>query len=704
MPAAASPVPRLSGVAPSPSPEPDWPRVTYLLHASRALDDLEESRLLPERQVLYQFSARGHDFAQILLGLQLTDPHDGVTVYYRSRPLMLALGVELEEAAAGPLARVGSFSGGRDIGVVFNKPARGGATVLPACGGVGAQYTPAAGWAQAIRYHQEALADREYDRSIAVVLGGDASVATGGFWSALTMASTLRLPMLFYVEDNGFGISVPSHLQTPGGNIAANLRSFSGLTLLEGDGADPLQAAQLVAEAVRFVREERAPLLLRLTVPRLSGHSGQDTQTYKSAETITRERARDPLHRLQRFLVPRVLSEQDWTRLASDARHDVETAVERALARPHPDSTQLTRYVFAESAADGSPEVQEQGGIAGAGHTFPAGKHETQPEPARINMLTAIRRTLDVELALNPRMVVFGEDVGPKGGVHAATLGLQEKHGAARVFDTSLSEEGIIGRAVGLALAGLLPVPEIQFRKYADPATEQLNDCGTMRWRTRNRFAAPMVVRIPGGFFKCGDPWHSQTNEVAFVHAIGWRVAVPSNAQDATGLLRSALRGNDPTLFFEHRALLDGAWARRPYPGDEYVVPFGVARRIRAGAEVTIVTWGAMVERCERATAAAGVDAEILDLRTLSPWDKPAVLGSVQKTHRCLIVHEDNLTAGFGAEIAACVAKEAFFSLDAPIERLAMPDIPSPHSPHLLEAAVPGVESITRAIQQIASV
>jgi 2-oxoisovalerate dehydrogenase E1 component len=704
MPAAASQASHRSAVVPFPGGEPDWRRVTYLLHASRALDDLEESRLLPQRQVLYQFSARGHDFAQILLGLRLTDPHDGVTVYYRSRPVMLALGVALEDAAAGPLAREGSFSGGRDIGVVFNKPGRGGATVLPACGGVGAQYTPAAGWAQAIRYHQEALGESEYARSIAVVLGGDASVATGGFWSALTMATTLRLPMLFYIEDNGFGISVPSHLQTPGGNIAANLRSFSGLTLLEGDGADPLQAAQLVSEAVGRVREERGPLLLRLAVPRLCGHSGQDTQAYKSPETVSLERARDPLQRLQRFLVPRVLSERDWTALASDAHRDVEAAVEKALGRPLPDPRSLTRYVFAESSAEGSPDVQEQGGLAAAGCPLPPGTREPRPEPARINMLTAIRRTLDAELAMNPRMVVFGEDVGPKGGVHGATLGLQEKHGAARVFDTSLSEEGIIGRAIGLALSGLLPVPEIQFRKYADPATEQLNDCGTMRWRTRNRFAAPMVVRIPGGFFKCGDPWHSQTNEVAFVHGIGWRVAVPSNAEDATGLLRCALRGNDPTLFFEHRALLDGAWARRPYPGDEYVVPFGVARRVREGAEVSIVTWGAMVERCEHAAAASGVDAEILDLRTLSPWDKEAVLTSVRKTHRCLIVHEDNLTAGFGAEIAACVAKDAFFSLDAPIERLAMPDIPSPHSPRLLEAAVPGVESIVQAIQQVASV
>src|SRR6185312_589388 len=356
MPATASPVPRPSGAAPSTAMEPDWRRVTYLLHASRALDDIEETKLLPDRQVLYQFSARGHDFAQILLGLQLTDAHDGVTVYYRSRPVMLALGVDLEDAAAGPLARAGSFSGGRDIGVVFNKPGRGGATVLPACGGVGAQYTPAAGWAQATQYHREALGDRDYERSIAVVLGGDASVATGGFWSALTMATTLSLPMLFYVEDNGFGISVPSELQTPGGNIAANLRSFSGLTLFEGDGADPMQAAKLIADAVQCVREERGPVLLRLAVPRLCGHSGQDTQAYKSPETIARERARDPLHRLQRFLVPRVLSEQDWTRLASDARHEVEVAIERALARPHPDAAELARYVFAQSPLDGAQD------------------------------------------------------------------------------------------------------------------------------------------------------------------------------------------------------------------------------------------------------------------------------------------------------------------------------------------------------------
>ena len=319
-------------------------------------------------------------------------------------------------------------------------------------------------------------------------------------------------------------------------------------------------------------------------------------------------------------------------------------------------------------------------------------------------MLTAIRRTLEHELETNARVVVFGEDVGRKGGVHAATLGLQEKFGEQRVFDTSLSEEGIIGRAVGMALAGLMPVPEIQFRKYADPAVEQLNDCGTMRWRTANRFAAPMVVRMPGGFFKCGDPWHSQTNEVQFVHAIGWRVAMPSNAEDAVGLLRTALRGNDPVVFFEHRAMLDAAWARRPYPGDDFVVPFGKAKVLRTGSELTVIAWGAMVERCEEAARESAVDVELLDLRTLMPWDRDAVLASVRKTRRCLIVHEDNLTAGFGAEIAAVLARDAFFDLDAPIERLTMPDVPSPHSPLLLDAVVPGVAGIARAIRAVASV
>jgi 2-oxoisovalerate dehydrogenase E1 component len=697
-------VPRLHALGMPREDAVDWERIAYLVQLSRALDRIEESRLVPQRQVFYQFSARGHELGQTLLAQHLTEPHDAVAAYYRSRPLLLGLGLDVEDAAAASLARADSFSAGRDIGVVFNMPARNQTvTVLPSCGGVGAQYTPAAGWAQAIRYRAETLKDSSYARSIAVVHGGDASVATNGFWSALTLATTLQLPLLFYIEDNGFGISVSSELQTPGADIAANLAAFRHLTVLDGDGTQPQRAAELTAHAVAEVRVHRAPVLLRLTMPRLCGHSAQDTQAYKSANVLAREQERDPLPRLQRFLVPAKLSEAHWQSLARQAEGDVEAAVARALKRPTPQASTLTQHVFCEPDRDGAPILQQQGGAAAEGYTFAPGREQAAPEATRINMLTAIRRTLDAELALNPRLLVFGEDVGRKGGVHGATLGLQEKYGRERVFDTSLSEEGIIGRSVGMALAGLVPVAEIQFRKYADPAAEQLNDCGTMRWRTANRFAAPIVVRMPGGFFKCGDPWHSQTNEVAFVHAIGWRVAMPSNAEDAVGLLRTAMRSNDPTIFFEHRAMLDAAWARRPYPGDDFVIPFGRARRVRAGTELTLVCWGAMVERCEQAAHESCVDTEVLDLRTLAPWDRAAVLDSVRKTHRCLIVHEDNLTAGFGAEIAATLVAEAFADLDGPVQRLAMPDIPSPYSPVLLEAAVPSVARIVRAIRDLAS-
>ena len=683
----------------------DWPRIVRTILVSRALDELEETRLLPERKVLYQFTARGHDVTQVLLGQMLTGERDGVGVYYRSRPLMLTLGLSLEDALASTMMRAGSVSEGRDIGVVFNLPRENGACVLPACGGVGAQYTPVAGWAQSIVYHARTLRDDRWTGSIAVAHGGDASTATNGFWAALTMATTLKLPMLFFIEDNGYGISVKSDLQTPGGSITANLASFRNLTILEGDSRDPRGTAGTMQRAVDAVRAGAGPVLLRILVPRLSGHSGQDTQTYKTPDEIAAERARDPLTHLRAQLVPGVLSDSQWTALEQEARDEVVQALTRVEQRPRPDPAQTTRFVFSETRADGTLELQGQGGLAAAAGVRPlAGSQVPHPEGPRINMLTAIRRTLEHELAVNPRVLVFGEDVGRKGGVHAATLGLQEKFGDARVFDTSLSEEGIIGRSVGMALAGLMPVPEIQFRKYADPAMEQLNDCGTMRWRTANRFAAPMVVRIPGGFFKCGDPWHSQSNEVQFAHAIGWRVAMPSNAEDAVGLLRTALRGNDPTIFFEHRAMLDGAWARRPYPGDDFMIPFGKAKAIREGDELTVVTWGAMVERCEEAAERSAVECDVLDLRTIAPWDREAVLASVKKTRRCLIVHEDNLTAGFGAEIAAMLARDAFFDLDAPIERLTMPDVPSPHSPLLLDAVVPSVEAITRAIRVLASV
>src|SRR6266545_4737741 len=406
------------------NPRLDWKRIAYLILASRGLDDAEETKLMPEKKVVYQFSARGHDLAQVILGSLLDNQHDAAGAYYRSRPLLLTLGLTLEDAFAGPLRKSGGFSDGRDIGVVCNLPNRNGSIVLPMSGDVGSQYTPSVGWAQAITYHRDVLGDRSYDRAIAVVLGGEASVATNGFWSALTIATTLKLPILFYIEDNGYGISVPSSLQTPGGNIAANLASFNNLYIRDGDGSEPVEAAQLFEDVIEHVRDGKGPALLRLRVPRLCGHSGQDTQTYKSAEFLAEEQACDPLPKLKKYLIPSIMSEEEFGAIQVRAEQDVAAALESALARPEPDPSRITRYRFAEVGPDGKPELQQVGGLATSDYEHPPSSDRPQPEAQRTNMLTAIRRTLENELQINPRVLILGEDIGPKGGVHAATMGL----------------------------------------------------------------------------------------------------------------------------------------------------------------------------------------------------------------------------------------------------------------------------------------
>ncbi|MEQ9229627.1 MAG: transketolase C-terminal domain-containing protein [Cyclobacteriaceae bacterium] len=669
----------------------DWKAIALKMLTSRAMDDLEENTLVPEKKVLYQFSARGHELGQLILADLLDHKKDAASAYYRSRPLMLGLGLSVEDALSAPLTRSGGYSDGRDIGVVCNMPKSDrGCVVIPMAGDVGSQYTPGIGWAQSIQYYSESLKDKDYKNSMVAILGGDGSVATNGFWSALTIATTQKLPVLFYIEDNGYGISVTSEFQTPGANIADNLASFKNLEILQGSGTNPEEALKQMKAGVDHVRSGKGPAMVRLTVPRLNGHSYQDNQAYKPEELVKEERANDPLDSMKKMF-----SDKEWKALEKEAQKIVDDSVKAALARPAPDTSITQKFVFSED------EVQDIGGLRPSGHKFPKSSEEPTPEKQRINIGEAINRALDYELETNKKLLVFGEDVGMKGGVHAVTMGLQTKHGEDRVFDTSLSEEGIIGRAVGMAMAGLMPVAEIQFRKYADPAMEQLNNCGTTRWRTANRFAAPIVVRMPGGFAKVGDPWHSVTNEVMFAHAIGWQVAFPSNAQDAVGLIRSAMRSDNPTMFFEHRNLNDNRYARRPYPGDEFVVPFGKANLLREGADITLVTWGAMCERCEAAVDETGISADVLDLRTIMPWDKEAVLNSIKKTNRCLIVHEDAMTAGFGAEIAAVLASEGFSFLDAPVERLAMPDIPLPHNVPLMESVVPSVEKIAEKMRGI---
>lgn len=694
----------------TPVPGFDWRRIAYHTLCSRALDDVEETTnrnrasVPKDHVVLYQFSARGHDMAQVILGSLLDHPHDGVGAYYRSRPALLAIGLTLEDALGSPLGRAGGFSDGRDIGVVCNMPGRGTPTVLPMSGDVGSQYTPVVGWAQAATYHRDVLKSEPHRGAIGVALGGDGSVATNGFWSALTMATTLKLPVLFYIEDNDLGISVRGTMQTPGGNITRNLASFGNLFLRDGDGCDPHAAATLLAECVAHVRSGAGPALVRLTVPRLSSHSGPDNQKgYRTEAEIAADAARDPLPRLKEYLVPALMSPAAWRDLEAEVARDVDAALQAARARAMPDPTRIKRFVYDETPAPG--DVPAQGGVPPGDLSALPATSEPSTDGDVLRLAEGVRRALRVELERNPRVLVFGEDVGVKGGVHLVTEGLQRQFGVDRVFDTSLSEEGIVGRAVGMAIAGLMPVAEIQFRKYADPATEQLNNCGTMRWRTANRFCAPIVVRMPGGFGKdVGDPWHSLSAEVLWTHAIGWQVAFPSNAADAVGLLRAAMRSKNPTIFFEHRALLMTSDGSARYPGDDYVLPLGMGRVVRAGDDLTIVTWGAMVHRCREAADGMDASIEVIDLRTIAPWDRALVLASVKKTGRCLIVHEDTLTSGFGAEIGATLAKEAFWYLDAPVDRLCVEDVPMPYHPVLLDAVLPSVEVIReRAAQLLAS-
>jgi 2-oxoisovalerate dehydrogenase E1 component len=470
------------------------------------------------------------------------------------------------------------------------------------------------------------------------------------------------------------------------------LQSYGNLRLLQGSGTDPIETADLIAEAVGHVRSGAGPCLLRVEVPRLTGHTFIDNQAYKSDEEIEAERQRDPVIALQRHL-----GKEAFEEIKAEVDNELQAALGAARAWPEPDPESVTHHLFFEGltplVGGLRPELGDPGPIV-----------ETEPNShgPRVNLIDTVRSVLEQELERNPRALVFGEDVGVKGGVHGATLGLQTQFGQERVFDTSLSEDGIIGRAAGMALAGLLPVPEIQFRKYADPATEQINDIGTLRWRMAGKFAAPMVVRIPAGYGKkIGDPWHSVTAEAIYAHTLGWRLAFPSNAADAAGLLRAALRGDDPVIFLEHRALLDTSIARRPDPGPDYVLPLGKASVVQPGEGLTLVTWGAMVHASLQAAKVHPGQVEVIDLRTISPWDKEAVLHSIRKTGKLLVVHEDTWTNGFAGEIMATVADEAFTDLDAPLRRLATPDIPIPYNRGLMEAVLPGAKAIQTAIREL---
>jgi 2-oxoisovalerate dehydrogenase E1 component len=630
----------------------DWGKVAYFCLLSRFMDLKEKNERLP-----MSFPAMGHELVQVLTALLMEHEKDSASVYYRSRPLALALGMKPEDIFYANMGK------GRDVGMMYYLRGK----ILPTVGDVGGQFPKAVGWAQAIRY-------KGWDGAVAVAMGGDGSVASSGFWSALNIATTLNLPMVFVIEDNGWGIGVPSYLQTPGGNIAENLRSFKNLTVLEGRGYIPEGTYGVLREGFEIARKNRA-VLIRFEVARIEGHSISDRQEYRSREEIEKSREKDPIVYLRSLV-------ENWEEVESRTKEDVERAWEEAKRREG-ERGNLKKYIFFEGEFAQGDKVRE----------FKMNKHP------KMKMALAIRKAMEEALEENEDVLIFGEDVGLKGGIYGITRGFMERFGERRVFDTSLNELGIVGRAEGMAYADLKPIAEIQFRKYADEARQAIHNIGFVRWRTNNAFSAPIILRIPVGFIRgISDPWHSFSAEQEFLHMFGWKIAYPSNAEDAYYLLKEALSMNDPVIFLEHRELYFSKLAEREI--SEYL-PFGRGRVVKSGNSLTIVSWGYTLY--EALEGVKDMDVEVIDLRTLKPWDEELVFESVKKTGRLLVVHEDSLTCGFGAEIVSRVVEETFESLKIAPKRLAVPDVPIPFSQELFNLAYPTADKIRKVVEEMLS-
>jgi 2-oxoisovalerate dehydrogenase E1 component len=534
---------------------------------------------------------------------------------------------------------------------------------------------------------------------------GEGATSEGEFWESLNTACTRSAPILYLVEDNGYAISVPVEVQTPGGDVSRLVESFANLKVLRCDGTDFLASYRALGEAVDWVRRERKPALVHAKVIRPYSHSlSDDERLYKTTEERQSEAKRDPIAKLRAFLLAeRAATEADFETIAAEIDREIAGATETALAAPKPARETAGWYVF-------SPDVDP------ASSEF-ATEPDAQGKPD--TMVAAINRTLKDEMARNPRIVVFGEDVADasklaslphvpgKGGVFKVTHGLQRLYGEHRVFNSPLAEANIIGRAVGMATRGLKPVVEIQFFDYIWPAMMQLKDeMSMLRYRSSNNFSCPMVVRVPiGGYLRGGAPYHSQSGVSIFAHCPGIRIVFPCNAADAAGLLRTSIRCDDPVMFLEHKHLYRQTYNKSPYPGAGYMIPFGKGALRREGTDIAVLTWGALVQRSLLAAQQAekeGVSVAVFDLRTIIPYDWAGIAELVRKTNRVIVVHEDQLTCGFGAEIAARISDELFHELDAPVRRVAAMDCPVAYYPELEEEILPQAGDVLTAIRELA--
>src|SRR5881398_2672626 len=676
-----------------------------LMLLSRRIDD-KEIQLKRQNKIFFQISGAGHEAVLTAAGMVFKSAYDWFYTYYRDRALCLALGVtpaEMLYEAVG--AAIDPASGGRQMPSHWGHKAY---NIVSASSPTGTQFLQGVGCAEAtLRANLLEITEGFQRDEVVLISTGEGQTSEGEFWESLNTAANLKLPVVYLVEDNGYAISVPVEVNTAGGNISKLVRSFPNLYVEEVDGCDLLASYDAMDHAVEHARQRKGPALVHAHVIRPYSHSlSDDEKLYRPTAEREADAARDPVTQFPKWLVSEGhATEEEIKQIQEEVDRIVLAATDDALAQPQPGPETVYFGVY-------SPDVDPT-----------SEQFDTEDDPQfsgePTTMVDLLNACMKDEMRRDKKILVFGQDVADvsreeylgkvkgKGGVFKVTWGLQKEFGGARVYNSPLAEANIVGRAIGLAARGFKPVVEVQFFDYIWTAYMQLRDeLATMRWRSNNNFAAPVVVRVTYGGYIRGAIYHSQTGASLFTHCPGLRVICPSNALDANGLLRAAIRCDDPVMFLEHKHLYRQTYNKAAYPGANFMIPFGKAKLVREGTDATIVTYGATVQRAFAAAnqlADEGVPVEVIDLRTLSPWDQETVFESVKKNSRVIVAYEDSLSWGFGAEIAAAIADECFAWLDAPVKRIASTDTFVGYAPRLEDAILPQVDDFKRAIGELTS-